>query len=485
MRSTYNSERNYRIYPSYDRGISGPEIDDATQFDEVRIECLPEGFVIGRAFLYNDGVKVTQVPAHYMNGAVVPMARCRYDRDDPEVGIVRAKIASGDCQVNFSSLEVLEETIVLSSEQLHASGWLVDLLHPFHADDRDLFFQHLTENLGYTAPEHGEPQRFTFPGIVEGANRTYYKRQDIAPPPDVRSMGGLAADGWTVNVPYGPYRLHSVQVTETPGGAPIVEASKRVYWRRPDVDASIRAIARTWHEYWTGLTSSEQGINTRMTARKHVEHAIGRAWTAKPFGDNIRVFYEGHSGAQTRHAIDVEDWFLGNLEQWAHEWGWPAFAAALAEGTNRAALDSQLGDYTYCLINRDGSVGDRLANPNEGILQATWDAWGSTHYNAALGTLISVDAGADQTVESGVDVVMVSATVINAMGTTTYRWEQESGATRPLLPADTANTVFAAPRLAVGDDPAVLVFRVTATNNGESASDTITITVNAPAAPEE
>ena len=47
-------------------------------------------------------------------------------------------------------------------------------------------------------------------------------------------------------------------------------------------------------------------------------------------------------------------------------------------------LDTQLDDYTFCHINLDGSIGDRLSNGGDGITEATWDAYQDTHYPAAV-----------------------------------------------------------------------------------------------------
>ena len=51
-RSTYNEERNYRTYSDpalfYDKRYEGREITSETVFDEVRIECAPDAWVIGK-----------------------------------------------------------------------------------------------------------------------------------------------------------------------------------------------------------------------------------------------------------------------------------------------------------------------------------------------------------------------------------------------------------------------------------------------------
>ena len=387
MRATYDAQRNERVYPEkfdFRWEFFGPEIDGDTVFDELQIECAPDRFVVGPAYLYNDGVQVSQVPGRNVNTVAGAPTHFRYFRDDPEVQIVRRKIEQGACILRFLSHEKYPLK-VYTPEELHASHWLLDLLHPFHVDDRDLFFQHLTEDLSYTAPEHGEPQRFIFPGIVEGANRRYYKRDDNpqAPDTDHAAETSLALLGWTPHVPYGGSYLHAIDVLDSPASVSVSQP-QRVYHRRKDQTGAIVELARAWHRYWRGLTTSEQGINVRMTLRKHVEHAIGRMWADKPFDRDIDVFHAGDSGARERSARDAEDWMLGDAEFWAHQWGFPVLALALGEGDHRSLLETQLGDYTFCHLRLDGSVGDRLSNGADGITEATWDAYQDTHYPAAV-----------------------------------------------------------------------------------------------------
>ena len=411
MRSTYDAESNYRHYansPLYPmpNAYQGREITEDTEFDEVRITCSPEERQIGRAWVYQDDIKGSQVPAlSTPAGSLTTVGRMRYFRDDPEVQIIRKRIREGACEVKFVDASQNDYVTVLSADEMHAAHWLLDLLHPFHADDRDLFFQHLTEDLSYTAPERGDPQRFTFPGIVEGASRRYYRREDsVGSPPDVSDaeVATLAAAGWTPDVPYGPHQVYAVDVLDAPG-AVSVSGPHRVQHRRKDVTAAIVAIARVWHRYWRSLTSSEQGINVRMTMRKHVEHAIGRLWAEKPHAGAIDVFHEGQTGARERTARDAEDSMLGDQERWALDRGYAALALALNEGGNRTALESQLGDYTFCHLNPDGTVADRLSNGADGITEATWNAYQSTHYPAALRHGVDTLAGESVaiTVEQG------------------------------------------------------------------------------------
>ena len=443
MRATYNSDGNYRTYPAhlYAGEFFGPEITEETVFDEVQIIVNPNLSIIGKTYLYSQGVKVTQVPARFVGASAVSPDVHHYLRDDPEVLIVRKAIQAGTCSRKFISVEYSVDGVrnEYAPGEFHSSHWLVDLLHPFHADDRDLFFLHLTEDLSYTAPEHGEPQRFTFPGIIEGASRRYYKREDNTVAPDVRAVSELADNGWTLNIPFGPHYLHAADVLDTPGS--IMVDVRRVHYRRKDATAAIVSMARVWHNYWRRLPSDFRNNPVRQTLRKHVEHAIGRMWADKPFDQNIAVIHAGESGDRERPARDAEDWMLGNIEQWLNEWGgFPAMALALSDGNNRSNLESELDDYTFCHLAEDGSFADRLSNGAAGITEATWNAYQDTHYPAAL--------------RHGLDTMTVPDVAVSVAqgGTATVRIVPVGGLA-PYIYDEVGDTAW----LTVGDDGLVTV----------------------------
>ena len=88
-RSTYNEERGSRTYPDaslrYDQRYEGREITAETEFDEVRIECAPDAWVIGRAWVYNDDTKVSQIPGININSILTFTNRTmRFLADDPK-----------------------------------------------------------------------------------------------------------------------------------------------------------------------------------------------------------------------------------------------------------------------------------------------------------------------------------------------------------------------------------------------------------------
>lgn len=400
------------------------------------------------------------------------------DFQNEEFVVVQERIDAGNCEVRYGS----NYPGITREELLLHRHWEILMINPF--EPAFGFFEHIAHSGEYVDADAQSPGRFRFPGIVEGANRRLYKRDNSPDTPDVLSLSALATEGWTPEVPYGSAYLYAVDVLDH-SDTIAVQHRQRVYHRRKDLDGTLRSIARKWHEYWTGLTSSEQGINTRRTVKSHVEHAIGRVWAAKPLDDSLRVFREGNRlSAVTVAACDAEDWYLGNLEQWAYEWGFPALALALNTGTNRALLDLQLESYTLCEINENGSIGDLLSNPGDGILEATWDAWGSTHYNAALGTVVTVDAGADRALTGSAlnQALIGTSSVVNPVGSTTHLWEQLSGPSVTLMNASSATSLFVTPTLVAGADALTLEFKYTVTNNGETASDTMVITINPPTA---
>ena len=110
---------------------------------------------------------------------------------------------------------------------------------------------------------------------------------------------------------------------------------------------------------------------------------------------------------------------------------------------------------------------------------------------AALVTTVTAAAGADKAVNSGGTVTLDgSAVVVNSVGPTTYLWARVSGVGGAISPATfilltkvsiVAVPTFTAPVLAEGADDVVIVWRLTATDNGVSDSADVTVTVAAAA----
>jgi len=94
------------------------------------------------------------------------------------------------------------------------------------------------------------------------------------------------------------------------------------------------------------------------------------------------------------------------------------------------------------------------------------------------------DAGSDQTVASAATVTLdgSGSSDADAGDTLSYAWTQSSGTTVALSSATAQQPTFTAPTLNVGDADAVLVFSLVVNDSTvNSAADTVTITVAAPA----
>ena len=400
----------------------GSPITAETVFD--RLYLIPyydEAPFINSAQIHN-----SQSPTDSRTGYIGRLEKSGRDQvsgpvfDDAEAQIVLDRIQAGECEVRYSVSPALYPGAL--EEDLDPHLWFLPLLHSFHkSNHREWFFKHLAVDGDYLPATEKMPQRFIFPGIVEGANRRFYKRAEpINIPTVVRSIAELEADGWSAEIPIGPHGLQAIDVLDGPD-ALIIETPIPIYHHRKDQDAAIVAMARAWHNYWRALSAEFQNNSVRRTLRKHVEHAIGRMWADRPNESEIRVIYEGETGARSRSSHLAEDWMLGNMEQWLEEWGgFEAMAAALSMGSNRTTLESELDDSTFCHLAEDGSFADRLSNGVDGITQATWDAYQDTHYPAA--------------VNHGVETLAVAASAIVVVVAQGETETTQSGVSGGLLP---------------------------------------------------
>ena len=138
-----------------------------------------------------------------------------------------------------------------------------------------------------------------------------------------------------------------------------------------------------------------------------------------------------------------------------------------------------------------GSRQYRVRATNNGVsatsgpVTATWTA-------PPPDTVVTVDLGPDVTLELGAPPYPIrpTVTVTDPVGETTYKWKRQSRDISGDTGVDEATTQIATFRDAsIGTEfdrlgrttPANFVYQLTVTNNGVSASDTITITVNPPA----
>jgi len=133
-------------------------------------------------------------------------------------------------------------------------------------------------------------------------------------------------------------------------------------------------------------------------------------------------------------------------------------------------------------IERNNTIYEYQGNRNPFIDHPEWVE--RIYSNVcAVNEIPSVDAGTDQTLNSG-DTVTLSATASDSDGSIeTYQWVQTSGTTVELTNADSATATFISPTVTSNS---ALVFTVTVTDNqGEIATDTVTINVTPVAATTE
>ena len=96
-------------------------------------------------------------------------------------------------------------------------------------------------------------------------------------------------------------------------------------------------------------------------------------------------------------------------------------------------------------------------------------------------TTVTANAGSNKSVASGGTVGLDgSATVQNGAGATTYAWSRVTGTGGSLSSNSAASPTFTAPTLSPGAANRVIVWRLTATNNGVSDTDDVSVTVQAP-----
>ena len=494
MRAIYDEERNTRSYPEaehpfYSRGrpftFFGPEITNETSFDECRINVALDGRLVGKTFLYNGGVKVTQVPGRFAATVLAGVGAYRYLRDDPEVQIIRERIRAGSCVVRyFSTIDGL-----LTREELHEAAWLTDLVHPFHADDRDLFFEHLTEDLYYTAPEHGNPQRFHFPGtVVDQRNPehiTRWKRIDSSTygnPPAARFEGdkavflaALDAEGWLDVPPTGGNRLWKQEIWFglNSDGIPFTasETPQDIRWIFINHRERIRAVAKEFAKWFNGLTP----VTTDATA--HVIRVwfriwIGYAWELLDNDNSRTIWYidAGGLGVTTVRRLDgnleTANWIIGHLEEWVTR-GIEGLRNAMTPAI-QSALEAR---HLLKIIPPRGMFGERLSTV------ATPEKWLSyqNSFWDAVGHNVNVVGPVDWEIDSGETVNSRMRVSVNEPdGDTTYAWTRVAGDGGSLSDEAVADPDFTAPTLEPHDPDRTITWQLEACNGGlcDAATET-------------
>ena len=155
--------------------------------------------------------------------------------------------------------------------------------------------------------------------------------------------------------------------------------------------------------------------------------------------------------------------------------------ATLAEPTLTRPQVSSASDFTADLTITARGTGTNAKDGTSDTASAVQVAFRVTDTPTA--TTVVASAGDDKTVASGGKVTLDgSAVVTNGVGATTYAWTRVSGAGGALSSATAAKPEFTAPVLARGTADREIVWRITATNNGVSDTDDVTVTVTAPPA---
>ena len=418
----------------------------------------------------------------------------RYRRDDPEVQIVRAAIRAGTCRVTFRSPEYFGSWTILSRDELHTADWLLDLLHPFQDDDKDLFFEHLTRHLIHTEPESGHPPRFQIPGVlVDQSNpktTTRFKRidqADYSSPVSSRYDGdeaaflqALEAEGWLEYLPPGGDRLYRQVVTygTRPDGTPFTLSAmpEDIRWafaaHRDRIRAAARGFAR-WHNALPGSSFDQDALMMRLWWRTW----IGYAWGLLDRDAYRTIFVKPASqdenptdpSRQITGNLDTANWIIGHLEEWV-ERGVEGMRPLISENV-RTLLGNRV---LFKIMSPGGQIGERLATP---VGSDDWVSYQTT-YDDALGHNVDVVASAGQTVVSGGTVELdPTVRILNPMGPTTYAWSRVSGDGGSLDDAAIENPTFTAPVLEPHDVDAVIVWRLEVCNDGlcDSADETITV----------
>ena len=398
-RSIYDEQRNGRTYPDvslgYESRYDGREITSEAEFDEVRILCSPDGWVIGKAWIYNNDVKVSQVPGRLVQSVLAQCEHFRYDRDDPEVDIVRQKIIRGECEVKFASVENPDTNPIYTQAELHHTHWLLDLLHPFQDDDKDLFFDHLTRHLEHTEAGEGQPQIFKIPGIWKDDSLprelVFFKMGDTEQfRPDILFDGDLDAfiqahedAGWLLDPAPGYqniYKYH-IQIGIMSDGTPwcdpglvLQEYGIKISWAH-----RVKHIAKAFKAWEDGLSEADLANEAITNKRVWFKTRIGYAFKlAVDVTTSISVI-DRVFGAPTSRSISghgsVMTWATDDIERLAKD----GIALFNPDG---ALLESLLDEPTLSKIQTDNvTFGEGVQGS---IDAADWSDYQVAQYNAAL-----------------------------------------------------------------------------------------------------
>lgn len=463
-------------------GPGPPPIDENAQFDSV-ILAFDEGQIIN--------VWVHRGDDRYRSGKLIRRSDWRGDRfypipNDPELAELRRRVANGTPVYYLHKNDyrsIFEKR--LTREEMAEVNWDVVLHNPLDDHEPHLFFYNVAHDGRYD-PRHGDaPGRLTLSDDIEGASDLpiLYARSDgEMERPAVHSSGKadalakLATAGWTPAIPAGPEKLRSLRGSLNAGRL-VLEAPQRSYLRG-DVEERIHRVALAFNDWFLTLDSGRQGLTPNRIAIEYFKSCIGRLWELKPFTRDIGVFPQGTG--TTRRTVDkleAEDWLLGDLELWVGR-GIQAFPLAINQGNNATLLDTQFDDFTFCHMNADGTLGERLYNGSDGLVQADWDRYQAASYEAALtkGAGRMTVTGASVNVQQG---ETATARVTPNNGVPPYRYSLPLAVAWAELADDGELTL--SPTTAIAAQEHSIVVKVQ-DRIGADINASVTVTVTAPPA---
>lgn len=380
-----------------DQGNEAP-IDETQVFDRAILNVHNAGEPVLDLRIFNGAPTLTDAGVLPTPAGLIG----NYDFHDPtntEVAEILRRIDAGTCSVWYYDGTLRS---IIREDRVGPLYLRSQLDHPFHEHRELTALNQLFHNLRYRTPEGDTPAhlesllRIEHPGhdaepdpAMPLDSFRVYKRDDATTLPLPTSgpaetkgalLIALAAEGWHSIVPVGARRLHFTDVQRFADSVNYM-APMRLY-RSLDYTAWIRTIALRFKAWEDGLTAANTG-NTYDTTKEWWKSWIGRAWSLKPFTSDQNIFYDGNlQSSVARDANDVPDWFLGHMEEWLQKPnGVEDFRTALSQSVVQTRLDS----FESFHIKNDGTPGDILSNGAQGLTQAEWTAFTTTHYNAAAG----------------------------------------------------------------------------------------------------
>lgn len=470
---------------------SGEAITDQTLFDLVLVRPHPsrEFGIVGATLYLKATAEAEIAQVGYPYTAVGAIRQSQLDPDDEEFKIVQGRINAGGAEIRYGNQYPGRSRGTVATHE-----WELLVENPF--ENIFGFFEHLAHYGSFAKGAHGLPDTFKFPGALDSTphpsytRRTYYKRAASTPSaPDVAFEGdvpaldsAMAALGWTRLVPPGfhPIYKFNIEFGQLSNGMPwwdpslvVPESGIEISWAN-----RFRMLAKEFYKYESALT----GANSpeRIAVSVATRSMIGFGWemaNATRTNWSINVYDTAHPRvSRTITGRDaVLGWIVGQMETWAKR------GFAVMETTIQSdVVVPILSEPSLTHVADNGSFGETKVGLVE---RADWSRYQFQSYRAAgeIRSKLTVSAGADKAVVSGGTVTLDGVvSVTDAFGDTAYAWSRVSGTGGTLDDTAIVAPTLTAPILMTGDDPVVLIFKLTATNDGVSESDEVAVTVTAP-----